>query len=118
MDWKRMAVAGLKREREGLAARLSQIDAALAVFDGAAPVAAKTQKRTRAKKEMTPEQKEKRQAAMQAAHDAMAVKRGKASPEQIERHNKRLQEKALNDPAKRAEARMSPGASLREATAS
>lgn len=122
MDWKRMAIAGLKREREkvvaGIQAELQRIDTALAALGGAAEESAPRRRRTRKPKQATPEQKAKRAGAMQAAHDAMAVKRGKATPEQIERHNKRLADKAQANPHARAQARMSPGASLREAAAS
>lgn len=102
---KQIAVSSLKQMEAELETQLAGVRAALAAFGAAAPsgkgkVAAIPRKR---KGGMTP--------GIQAALDARAVKSGKATPEQIERHEKRVAAKAAAAPA-------SEGASLAEAAAS
>lgn len=85
MNDKQIVVSQLKQMKAKLEAELKGINAALSAF-GATVSVHKGKGKTRASGTARPRP--------QAAIDARAVKRGKASPEQIERHNKRLMEKA------------------------
>lgn len=94
----RELVAGLRERRKEIEKDLAAVDAALTVLEG---VTAKGGS------------KGKKGGGMQAAHDAMAVRRGTATAEQKARWEKRQAAKAANGKGKAAGA----GASLSEATA-
>ena len=106
---KQIAVSQLKEVEKELEGQLAGVRAALAALGAVAAKAPKgkgkvaTIPRKRAGG-MTP--------GIQAALDARAVKSGKATPEQIDRYNKRLAEKAAKTTA------VPEGASLAEAAAS
>lgn len=120
MDHKRIVIAQYKEKAEKLRAELAEVETVIRALGGssAAPAAAAPKKKAKAKtKPLTDEQKGRRLLAIQKAQDALAVKRGTATPEQIARHKENVAAKAQADPHARAVARQSPGASLREAAA-
>lgn len=95
----RELVAGLRERRKEIEKDLAAVDAALTVLEGVGTAKGGS--------------KGKKGGGMQAAHDAMAVRRGTATAEQKARWEKRQAAKAANGKGKAAGA----GASLAEATA-
>lgn len=109
MATKAEIVSGLKQAKAELTQQLAGINAALTAFgvDGASAPTRKGVRKAGGKR--------KGGSNPQAAQDAIAVKRGTATPEQIERNNARLAAKAAKGGAS---APVPEGASLAEAAAS
>lgn len=107
MATKAEIVSGLKQAKAELTQQLAGINAALAAFGaGEAPARSRGTRKAKSGGKGT---------GIQAAHDAMAVKRGTATPEQAERHAARAAAKAAK---KTNGAAVPEGASLAEAAAS